>query len=313
MKILLQFPEGLKQEALRHAKRLELEGHEVFISASPTFGACDLAIDEAKNLGAEKLIHFGHSEFHKVDFNVEYISYSYDAPLDILEKTLKPLESFNIIGIITTVQHIHQLEAIKKFYEKNGKTVLIGKPYGFAKKNGQILGCDVGSAASIDKDVEALVYVGGGLFHPLGAVLHTKKPFLLVEPFNNTVEFIDRYREIYNKRSKGRIIASLNVKKVGILVSTKNGQHNMNLAKLLKEKLEREGIQAGILIANTFDFDSINNMMEFDAFVNTACPRVAIDDTDRTRRPLLSANEMMEVLKLRKERNIMQLNKNNSN
>ena len=106
MKILLQFPEGLKQEALKHAKKLELEGNEVFISASPTFGACDLAIDEAKNLGAEKLIHFGHAEFHKVDFNVEYISYSYDAPLELLPKSLEKLEPFNTIGLMTTIQHI---------------------------------------------------------------------------------------------------------------------------------------------------------------------------------------------------------------
>ncbi len=302
MKILLQFPEGLKQEALKHAKKLELEGNEVFISASPTFGACDLAIDEAKNLGAEKLIHFGHAEFHKVDFNVEYISYSYDAPLELLPKSLEKLESFNTIGLMTTIQHIHQLETVKKFYEEHGKKVLIGKPYGFAKKNGQILGCDIGSAARIDKEVDALVYFGGGLFHPLGALLNTKKPFLLIEPFNNTIEFLDRYREIYNKRSRGRILSALEAKKVGILVSTKNGQHNMSMAKVLKEKLEKDGILTGILVANTFDFDSINNMMEFDAFVNTACPRIAIDDTDRTRKPLLSANEIMEVLRLRKER-----------
>ena len=312
MKILLQFPEGLKQEALKHAKKLELEGNEVFISASPTFGACDLAIDEAKNLGAEKLIHFGHAEFHKVDFNVEYISYNYDAPLELLPKSLEKLEPFNTIGLMTTIQHIHQLEVVKKFYEKNGKKVLIGKPYGFAKKNGQILGCDIGSAARIDNEVDALVYFGGGLFHPLGALLNTKKPFLLVEPFNNTIEFLDRYREIYNKRSRGRILSALEAKKVGILVSTKNGQHNMSMAKVLKDKLEKEGILTGILVANTFDFESINNMMEFDAFVNTACPRIAIDDTDRTRKPLLSANEIMEVLRLRKERIALRESESNS-
>ncbi len=302
MKILLQFPEGLKQKALEHAVMLEKEGNEIFISASPTFGACDLAIDEAKNIGAEKLIHFGHAEFHKVDFNVEYIDYRYDAPMDKLPESLRFLDKFKTIGLMTTIQHIHQLDDVKKFYEDNGKKVIIGKPYGFAKKTGQILGCDIGSAASIDREVEALVYFGGGLFHPLGALLHTKKPFLLVEPFNNTVEFLDRYRDIYARKSRGRVIASLDVKKVGILVSTKNGQHNMSLAKVLKSKLEKEGISTGILVANTFDFESINNMMEFDAFVNTACPRIAVDDTDRTIKPLLSANEIMEVIKLRNER-----------
>ena len=40
-------------------------------------------------------------------------------------------------------------------------------------------------------------------------------------------------------------------------------------------------------------------MREFDAFVNTACPRIAIDDIDRTRKPMLSANEVNEVLDMR--------------
>ncbi len=61
--ILLQFPEGLKQEALAYATRLEKEGYEVYLFAGLSFGACDLAIDEAKRIGAKTLIHFGHLPF----------------------------------------------------------------------------------------------------------------------------------------------------------------------------------------------------------------------------------------------------------
>jgi 2-(3-amino-3-carboxypropyl)histidine synthase len=123
----------------------------------------------------------------------------------------------------------------------------------------------------------------------------------VIEPYANRVEFIDNMRETYTKRSKGKILSSLDAKSFGILVSTKNGQHNMNLGKILKQRIESKGLDAQILVANTFDFDSINNMLEFDAFVNTACPRIAIDDTDRIRKPLLSANELMEVLKMKRE------------
>ena len=301
MRILLQFPEGLKQRALAHAEALEKEGNEVFISASPTFGACDLALDEARNIKADKLVHFGHGEFHHVDFNVEYVEYQMDAPLNLLPESLEQLKPFKTIGLSTTIQHVHQLDEIRSFYEQNGKTVVIGRPYGFAKKPGQILGCDIGSSASIDKAVDVHVYFGGGMFHPLGALLSTVKPFLVVEPFAGKIEFIDQYRDIYRKRSRGKILGSLDAKKFGILVSTKNGQHNMNLGKLMKAKLEQNGLRAEILVANTFDFTSINNMMEFDAFVNTACPRIAIDDTDRTRKPLLSANELMEVIRMKAE------------
>lgn len=308
MRILLQFPEGLKQVALQHAKKLEAEGNEVIISASPTFGACDLAIDEAKAVKAEKLVHFGHAEFHKVDFNVEYIEYFYEMPLDILADSLPHLKDYSTIGIMTTIQQIRQLDDIKEFYERNGKKVVVGRPYGFAKKNGQILGCDIGSASLIDKQVDAFVYFGGGLFHPLGALLQTTKPFMVVEPYTKKVEFIDRYRDVYRRRSNGKMLASVDATKFGILVSTKNGQFNMNLATMLKQRIEGMGLSAAILVSNTLNFDSLNNMMEFDAFVNTACPRIAIDDTDRVRKPLLSANELMEVLKMKKELQLKQKN-----
>ncbi|MCL5679970.1 MAG: diphthamide biosynthesis enzyme Dph2 [Candidatus Marsarchaeota archaeon] len=301
MKILIQFPEGLKQKALNHAKKLESEGNEVFISASPNFGACDLALDEAKNLGVDKLIHYGHAEFNRVDFDVEYVPYEIDAPLDLLPKSLEYLKDFSTISIVTTVQHLHQLEKLKEFYESSGKKVVIGKPYGFAKHQGQILGCDIGSAASVDGKVDAHVYFGGGIFHPLGALLSTKKPFLVIEPFDNKIEFIDAMREKYQRMSKGKVLASLEARSIGIMVSTKNGQHNLKLAGILKKKIEESGLSAGIIVSNTFDFDSINNMMEFDAFVNTACPRIAIDDTERLRKPLLSANELMQVLSMKKE------------
>ncbi len=301
MRILLQFPEGLKQEALKHAKKLESEGNEVIISASPTFGACDLAIDEAKKVGAEKLVHFGHSEFHHVDFNVEYVPYLIDAPLDVLPESLRQLEGMRKICLLTTVQHLHQLDAIRRFYEESGREVVLNRPNGFAKANGQILGCDDGNVMVIDRSVDAFVYFGGGIFHPLGALLQTTKPFLAVDPFQRRVWRMDEMRETYRKRSRGKILSSLKSRNFGILVSTKNGQYNMNLARILKKRIESAGITAAILISNTLDFESINNMLEFDAFVNTACPRIAIDDTDRLRKPLLSANELREVLKLIKE------------
>lgn len=301
MRILLQFPEGLKDKALLHAKKLEEQGNEIFISASPTFGACDLAIDEAKSINADKLVHFGHAEFHHVDFNVEYVPYTIDASLDVLDKSIDFLKDYKTIGIVTTIQHMHQLSTIREFYEKNGKIAVIGKPYGFAKKEGQILGCDVGSSATIDNKVDAHVYFGGGIFHPFGALIHTKKPFIMVDPFTNSVELIDQYREKMRKRSIGKIAASLSANRFGILVSTKNGQMNMGLANIIKNKIEKEGFQAAILVSNNVDFDSLNNMMEFDAFVNTACPRIAVDDLDRTRKPILNASELMESLKMRNE------------
>ena len=112
------------------------------------------------------------------------------------------MKEYKTISIVTTIQHLNQLEAIKRFYEENGKNVVVGKPYGFAKQPGQILGCDIGSAANVDNVVDAHVYFGGGMFHPLGALLNTKKPFFVIEPFENKIERIDSFRDTYKKRSR---------------------------------------------------------------------------------------------------------------
>jgi len=297
MRILLQFPEGLKDKALEYASKLEKEGNEVVVSASPSFGACDLAIEEARKIKADKLIHFGHAEFKHVDFNVEYVPYAIDADLSILPSALTQLAQYKKLCLMTTIQHIHQISAIKEFFEKNGKTVVLNRPNGFAKYNGQILGCDVGNVAELDRQVDAFVYFGGGLFHPMGALLQTTKPFFIIDPFQKKVQDISNMRKEQESKKKARIARAYNANSFGILVSTKTGQYNMALANILKKEIESRGKQAVILVANTFDFDSLNNMMQIDAFVNTACPRLVTEDQERLRRPLLSSDELMLILK----------------
>lgn len=300
MRILLQFPEGLKPKALAYAKKLEAQGDEVVISASPSFGACDLAIDEAKKIGAQRLVHFGHAEFCKADFNVQYVEYPIDADLGILKESLALLNGCKKLCLLTTIQHVHQLQDIAKFFESEGKEIVLNTPSGQAKHKGQILGCDPGDVSELDEQVDAFVYFGGGLFHPLGALLQTTKPFLVIDPFMRKVEFIDGMRTDYKKRSMGRILVSLEAKAFGILVSTKLGQFRMNLAEKVKKDIEASGMAAAILVSNTFDFDSIGNLTEFDVFVNTACPRLVLDDAKRLRKPLLSIEELSMVLDMKK-------------
>ena len=72
---LLQLPEGLKKEASRLANYFERKNDaEIIVSGETCWGGCDLALDEAKNLEADLLIHYGHAPFmKKVDFPAIYI------------------------------------------------------------------------------------------------------------------------------------------------------------------------------------------------------------------------------------------------
>ncbi len=62
----LQFPEGLKQHALKIAQEVEKKtGALAIIFVDPTYGACDTKDEQCKKLGIDLLIHFGHTEFMK--------------------------------------------------------------------------------------------------------------------------------------------------------------------------------------------------------------------------------------------------------
>jgi 2-(3-amino-3-carboxypropyl)histidine synthase len=60
----LQFPEGLKDMALDVARQVEARtSATVIVMADPTYGACDIKRGQARKLGVDLLVHFGHTEF----------------------------------------------------------------------------------------------------------------------------------------------------------------------------------------------------------------------------------------------------------
>jgi 2-(3-amino-3-carboxypropyl)histidine synthase len=152
MKLLLQLPQGLKQYAIKEADALRKEGHEVYISATPCWGACDLAIDEAKKIGAQKLIHYGHAKFHEVNekgLEVEYRLYPITADLAPLRNALPMLSPYKKLAIVTTVSHIHQLDDMKKILREGDKEhphEIFTSRGVLAIMEGQVLGCDSSAA-----------------------------------------------------------------------------------------------------------------------------------------------------------------------
>jgi 2-(3-amino-3-carboxypropyl)histidine synthase len=60
----LQFPEGLKDHAVKIAEDIEQKTSAVaVIFTDPVYGACDTKDADAQVLGADLLIHFGHTDF----------------------------------------------------------------------------------------------------------------------------------------------------------------------------------------------------------------------------------------------------------
>ena len=296
MKILLQFPEGLKQKALEEADRLQKEGHQVFISSSPCYGACDLCLDEARALKADKIIHFGHSEYlhGKQEIPVEYVEWKVDVPIENLSAALPHLKGMEKIALVTTVQHIHQFPKMKEFFEKNGISVLSGKGC-FAKYEGQVLGCDPTAALSVAEHADCILFIGTGKFHPTSII--SDKPVFSFDPFAKA--FADLSPEIKKLRKKrqGALAKALDAKIFGILISTKPGQFCLQIAEWAKKELEAKGKKAYLLVSNEINPLSLENFRKIDCYINTACPRLS-EDTEMFRKPILNAAGLKELLGL---------------
>jgi len=277
---ILQVPDGMKRKVLKIADDLG----DVLIDCESCFGACDLAIQEAKILGCDKIVHYGHSKVIDTGITVEYIELRQDYdPLPLLKRhSIKE----NKIGLVSTLQFLDSLEKARKYLEEKGKAVRIGK----GKFNqGQILGCDVLAARSVEKDVDAFLYIGSGNFHPLGLAMQTEKPVYFLDIEKGEIAVVDK--EKFLKQKYAAIAIAKDARTFGILVSVKSGQLNLKLAKEIKKKLEAKGKKAYILIFNEIKPEKLIGL-ELDCYINTACPRIAIDNRTDFKKPVLNPDEI---------------------
>ncbi|MBU3904869.1 MAG: diphthamide biosynthesis enzyme Dph2 [Nanoarchaeota archaeon] len=265
---LLQVPDGFK------TKVLELAGEEdVIISCESCFGACDIKVDEAKRLGCNKIIHYGHSKMVDSDIEVEYreMKEDYD-PTEVLNTNeIK----FNKIGLVSAIQFIDSLKIAKTVL---GERAIIG---------GQVLGCDVSNAIKIKDQVDGFLFIGSGKFHPIGVSMQTGKPVLLLNVESGKIEEIDT--SVFQKQRYVNQALFKDAQIIGILVSTKVGQMNIKLAKEIKEKLKPR--KSYILSMDEITPDKLEGI-KVDAYVNTACPRIAIENRGLFRKPILNADEL---------------------
>lgn len=294
----IQFPEGLKIHATRVAEKIENEtGAMVIISGDPCYGACDVSDRNMENI-VDLIVHFGHIEF-PVNYSVPVLFIEAYSKIDVIravKKSLKEIKKYKKIGLVTTVQHLNILEDIKSLLIENGKDVLTKE--GSGTREGQVLGCNF--SAIKDMDADAFLYIGSGNFHALGIKLFTQKPVFIADPYMGEVRTIDEFADRILRIRFAKITKAEDAQKWGIIVSSKKGQFRLDLAKKLRNMVVESGKEAFIIMLDNISPDLLLPYMDLDAFVVTACPRVAIDDANMYKKPLLTPAELEIVLGIRK-------------
>jgi 2-(3-amino-3-carboxypropyl)histidine synthase len=272
---------------------------QVFLSGNSCYGACDLAIDQARSLDIDLIVHYAHTQYvGDFEIPVLYLWASIDVAVDQLIEAVTPLlQEYTKVGLATTVQHVHQIEEVKEKMESKGIKGIIGKGVGTTPIDGQILGCSYGTVIAVKEVVDAYLYIGGGQFHPTGIVMSTGKPVILANPYNGSVSKIteDDLMDVA-KRRMAAVTYAKDANVFGLLVSSKPGQRKLELAEGYASRISEAGKIAVIIYMDEVRPEHINNYTEPEVLVNTACPRIAIDGIKGIDRPMITMNELDVVL-----------------
>jgi len=292
----IQLPPGLRGHLTEIRAPFDEAGVEVFTLADSCYGACDIADAKAEQLGCGALVHYGHADMGlKTRLPALYVEARMTAdPTDAVEAAVSGLK-FKHLGLVTTVQHIHLLPRVAKFLSSLGIKPLIGKPGPRAKYEGQVLGCDWGSARSISDKADGFLYIGTGRFHPLGIALATGKDVVTVNPIAGGWDRLTPASEDFLSKRKAMISRAAACDEFGILVSTKPGQARFRLANGLRDHFKQAGLTVHVLASDEILPEKLEDF-RLKAFVCAACPRIPIDDAERFRQPILTPFEAKVML-----------------
>ncbi|MFO7618398.1 MAG: diphthamide biosynthesis enzyme Dph2 [Thermoplasmata archaeon] len=286
-KVLLQFPEGLKRQAPDVARAIgEKVDATVMISGEPCFGACDIP-----DTDADLIVHYGHLPIPSLATpkSVLYVQLRSDAgPTPVLDMALPSLNGR--IGLLTTAQHIHLLGDMLEYLRSKGVDAVAGKGDSRLYAEGQVLGCNASSARAVAENVDAFLFVGTGNFHALAVALATSKPVLVADPVSRDVTDIAQAKDRLLRQRHAAIERARNARRIGIIISSKHGQKREAVARHIFEISKDAGLEPVLVEMDQVTPAKLENM-GLDAWVSTACPRLAIDEYRAFPVPILTPPE----------------------
>ncbi len=296
-RVVLQVPAGLVRNAHELAAELrEATGAPVVLASRACFGACDFpSRDEAPR--ADLAVVLGHAPIPNVPlaratFFVEMREPGGD-PVRIA-RAVREAGLPRRVGLVGSIQHLDLLDPLARALSELGYVARTGTGDRRLAYPGQALGCNYTGAEAIAGEVDAFLFVGTGRFHPLGLAFAVDRPVYALDPLQNILEPpLDRAALIARRHL---LVASVrDARRWGILASTFAGQNRMPTALALQERARARGREAEILVFDRLDPRDLEGRA-LDAYVNTACPRIALDDAANYPRPMLTPPEFLAAL-----------------
>jgi 2-(3-amino-3-carboxypropyl)histidine synthase len=165
------------------------------------------------------------------------------------------------IAIAYSIQYQDVAEEIKKILSKDHKIT----------KLTQVLGC---SKPSFPKNTKAVLLISSGKFHAVSLAIESNLPVYILEQ-SKLIKISKQDIESLEKKQKASYLKFLHADKVGILVSTKQGQQNLKKAIDFKKKSKKKSY---IFLSNNIDANEFENF-GLNSWVNTACSRMDMNNS----------------------------------
>ncbi|MHA1541532.1 MAG: diphthamide biosynthesis enzyme Dph2 [Candidatus Hodarchaeales archaeon] len=301
--ILIQMPEGMLDEPLQNILDHLSKHVQIFISGDPSFGVCDLAVDLAEKMNCDMLVHFGHSDFgfqHRVkearNRSIEVMLVpAYFNPLTPLNfssiKSKLDNLDWKTVQLSATVQHLRSLEKLQSFLEEEGFNTIINN-------TGQILGCNINNLKVHSESTDGLVSLYAGFFHTHGIMLNSDKILLQFDPYSEEMILHDISERNHILQQRFTLLEKAKkASRWGIIGSSKLGQYNSRMIVRMEELLKKDDKIPTIVVAENINPQNMANFHWIDAWVVTACPRIAIDDKIRYSSPVITFREFLHLAK----------------
>jgi len=284
-RVFVHFPEGLKLKIQEIALELEEKELEPVLCLERSYGACDVREYEASLLKCDGILHIGHSNYGvKAKLPVVYWDYFLEAdPVPVLEKEFEKIQKYKNIGLVTSLQFVKTLPIVGQWLQKKGIQAYVAKSQQYP---GQMLGCRVGAGKKIEQKVDVFLCISAGKFYGLGLALETEKPILNLDLEKQTIHEIESQKKKIQKIVAWNKQLLKEATRIGLLISWKKGQM---FGKPFedKKKLEDLGKKVYILAFDELSNDKLEGL-NLDLLISYACPRIATDDLERTKIPLLN-------------------------
>ena len=299
-RVVIEFSEGFYNRAIEFYRNLKekIKDIDIILNDNPRYGSCDIDINFYLKLKPDVVIHIGHNPYpfysrviNKLGLRVHYIPYYIEIDDESL-KWIKDIVSVNNrlkIGLAASIQYLPLL--YKVYRQVNRKNIFLIKLPGLLY--GQILGCLSRALYKYTRNFDKIYFIGGGKFHALGLALYSGKQTFLLDIHRKNIVSLGEEARKFKSLIMWNIYRAMDSNVFGIIAGKSGLQNMIGHVNTIKNLLDRHRKNYVTLYLDRFDENILDRHRDLDAFVVGSCPRIAIDDITRVKKPILNLEQLL--------------------